>query len=207
MIHQLLGRIVYFHAMFIEAALSPMIPAPAGAPCCNHDDRTPQQWTAGALLPDTAWAALDDVAATMPAHNRPCPAASSDCCAVCHIIAAGACIAAGWADTEYRAYQGTPEPGRVRDCAQIAAVRIGQAFAAYRSAACPALQQLILVQRGRARPPTVDELPLTGELLALWACPARAHRRPVVSELNHCTSLGDIRRVREQGGLARDPHR
>ncbi|MFD4371864.1 hypothetical protein [Streptomyces sp. NPDC058486] len=44
----------------------------------------------------------------------------------------------------------------------------------------------------------MDELPLTGELLALWADPAVTTRTPVASWLNHCTGgLGDVRRVRE----------
>ncbi len=203
---QLLGRIAYFHAMFIEAALPAMTPAPAGTPCCNHDASTPHQLEISALLPDTASVVLGEVAATMPAHHRRCPVASGGCCAVCHITAASACIAAGWADTEYRAFQGASPPSRVHDCAQTAAARIGRAFAAQTSAVCPRLKQLILTQHG-ASPPTAGELPLTGELLALWACPAQTRRQPVVSWLNHCTSLDDIRRVREQGGQARDPHR
>ncbi|MEV4197462.1 MULTISPECIES: hypothetical protein [Micromonospora] len=45
--------------------------------------------------------------------------------------------------------------------------------------------------------PGAEELPLTGELLALWDNPNAATHHPVVSWLNHCTGLDDVRRVLE----------
>src|SRR5580700_7037819 len=137
--HQLLGRIVYFHALFIEPALTRRASATPGTLCCNHDGFSPGQKPASVVLQGTAWAALDDVSVTLPAFYQRCPAVADNCCAVCRVAAASAAIATCWADTEYRAYHQSDESARVRACGQAAAVRIGAAFATLRSAACPTL--------------------------------------------------------------------
>ncbi|MFI9588570.1 hypothetical protein ACIHCQ_43935 [Streptomyces sp. NPDC052236] len=192
-IHQLLGRIVYFHALFIEPALRPNAPLGPGPVCCNHGAALGRR-TVDDLLPDSAWSALAEVATTFPAHHRPCPKAAGSCCATCRIAAAARAVAAGWAETECRSYrQNEPAEMLLRTCKRAAAVRLGRVFAAQHAAPCPALDQLTVPDSL----PGAEELPLTGELLALWANPTVTTRHPVASWLNHCTGLDDIRRVLE----------
>lgn len=192
-IHQLLGRIVYFHALFIEPILKPG-PAPGPGPmCCNHGQATGQA-TISDLLPNSAWAALVEIAATLPAHDQPCPKADGACCATCRVAVAAASIADSWAQNEYRCYQQTePSEMLLRLCRHTAAARLGQVFATQHAASCLALRQLTVPEEL----PSAEHLPLTGELLALWANPTATTRHPVASWLNHCTGLDDIRRVLE----------
>ncbi|WP_414169141.1 hypothetical protein ACMATS_25060 [Streptoverticillium reticulum] len=192
-IHQLLGRIVYFHALFIEPALIAS-PSPGPGPvCCNHG-AAPGRRTADELLPDSAWASLVEVAATFPAYHQPCPKTVGSCCATCRIAAAAAAVGAGWAQTECRSYrQASPAETLLRDCGRAAAARLGRVFAAQHAAPCPALDQLTVP----GSLPGAEELPLTGELLALWADPTATTGSPVASWLNHCTGLDDVRRVLE----------
>jgi hypothetical protein len=195
-IHQLLGRIVYFHTLFIEPALRPATGHPQTEyMCCNHS-AAPNTRTVEQLLVGTAWTAVVEVAATVPAHLRVCLQQTTDCCATCRVIEAGAAIAGAWAETEYRAYHGTtPAETLFRACGQAAATRLGRTFAAQHSAPC------VVLDVATADPcpvlPTTEELPLTGELLGLWEDPTATTRQPVASWLNHCTGLDDIRRVLE----------
>ncbi|MEU1813085.1 hypothetical protein [Micromonospora aurantiaca (nom. illeg.)] len=192
-IHQLLGRIVYFHALFIEPSLAPSAPSRPGPVCCNHGPE-PDRGTISELLTDSAWAALVEVATTLPAHDHPCPKAKDACCATCRVVTAAAAVGAGWARTEHRSYQrAEPAETLLRACELAAAARLGRAFATQHTAWCPALDQL----SGPVAPPATDELPLTGELLALWANPIADVHRPVTNWLNHCTGLDDVRRVLE----------
>lgn len=194
-IHQLLGRIVYFHALFIEPALPPGSAADAGDACCNHGT-APGRRTAGELLAGTAWAALADVAATLPAYHRACPEAGGACCVTCVVVSAGAAIATGWAQAEHWAYHGIPPAGTLVHCtSRTVAGRLGRSFAGQYGTGCPALARLCAVPAGEDALPGLEELPLTGELLALWADPGAATRHPVASWLNHCTGLDDVRRV------------
>lgn len=192
-IHQLLGRIVYFHGLFIEPSLAPSAPSRPGPVCCNHGPE-PDRGTISELLTGSAWAALVEVATTLPAHDHPCPKAKDTCCATCRVVAAAAAVGAGWAITEHRSYQrAEPAETLLRSCQLATAARLGQAFATQHAARCPALDRL-------AEPealPGAEELPLTGELLALWASPITDGHRPVASWLNHCTGLDDVRRVLE----------
>jgi hypothetical protein len=194
-IHQLLGRIVYFHALFIEPALVSGKNAEPTEPCCNHGT-APGCCTVDEVLAGTAWAVLDGVAATLPAQHRTCPAAGGGCCVTCRIAGAGATIAAGWAQAEQRAYGGVPPAEMLQQvCGRAAAVRMGRVFAAQHAARCPALDRLTADPVEEDLLPRPGELPLTGELLALWADPIATTRRPVASWLNHCTGLDDVRRV------------
>ncbi|MDX2680067.1 hypothetical protein [Streptomyces soliscabiei] len=193
MIHQLLGRIVYFHALFIEPALTAS-PSPGPGPvCCNHG-AAPGRRTTDELLPDSAWASLAGVAATLPAYHQPCPKTDGSCCATCCIAAAAAAVGVSWTLTERHNYrQAEPTETLLRDCGRAAAARLGRVFAAQHAAPCPALDQLTVPDVL----PGAQELPLTGELLALWADPTPTTRSPVASWLNHCTGLDDVRRVLE----------
>ncbi|MEU8708649.1 hypothetical protein [Streptomyces sp. NPDC048565] len=192
-IHQLLGRIVYFHALHIAPALPAGPPARPGPACCNHAPG-PGRRPAPALPAGSAWHALVDVATALPSHHRPCPHPAGACCATCRIAAAASAVAGGWALTEHRAYrQGDPAAWLVEDCRTATADRIARVFSAQHHTACPALDGL--TAPGPHALPSLDTLPLTAELLALWADPAATTRTPVASWLNHCTGLADVRRV------------
>lgn len=192
-IHQLLGRIVYFHALFIEPADRPSPTPGLGPACCNHGASLGRP-TSDELLTDSAWAVLVEVATTVPAHHQLCPKAAGSCCATCCVSAAAAAVAAGWAEAECCGYQqNDPAETLLRTCGHAAAVRLGRVFAAQHAAPCPALDQLTVLEPL----PHVEELPLTGELLVLWANPTATARQPVASWLNHCTGLDDVRRVLE----------
>jgi len=104
-------------------------------------------------------------------------------------------IARWWASTEQRAYGRTPLALETREAlGHAVAVRLGKAFAAQHQAACDGLDRAA-AKPETARLPTPEELPLTGELLALWSDPTV--RQPVVSWLNHCAGLDDVARVLE----------
>ncbi len=196
-VHQLLGRIVYFHVLFIEPAVSR--PA-AGWPvstgqnlCCNHPG-PPTRPTVGELVETTAWRALDEVARALPVREG-CVEDGAECCATCRTLAATACLAAVWLAVEHHAYGlAAPSPRRSRACRRVAASRVAAAFAAQHNCGCPALTAATS-QRLPSRLPTADNLPLIGELLTLWADPTAADA-PVASWLNHCAGLADVARIR-----------
>ncbi|MFE9970157.1 hypothetical protein ACFYRD_05195 [Streptomyces hirsutus] len=196
-VHQLLGRIVYFHVLLIAPELpgTGMTSAP-GPVCCNH--RFPRPLSLATALKGSAWGALAEVATELPDSHRPCPHASETCCATCRIASAASALGRGWAATEHRAYhQSDPDARLVDGCGRAAADRMGRVFAAQHGTSCTVLDRLAAEPPATASLPGVDELPLTGELLALWADPAATTQAPVASWLNHCTGLGDVRRVLE----------
>ncbi|WP_327284633.1 hypothetical protein [Streptomyces sp. NBC_01205] len=201
-LHQLLGRIAYFHTLFIEPALTSSRQPGAGEPCCNHKDTRDERPDVGALLATTAWAVLDEVAATLGKYLLLCPDAGLRCCATCRVAAAGAAIAQAWTVTEHLAYdRPLPATALLRACRTAAATRLTLVFAEQHGTDCGALPQAETSDAGLL--PDSDNLPLTGELLALWQDPLAATRSPVVSWLNHCTDLSDIHRVLQQGGTTK----
>ncbi|MFF4443531.1 hypothetical protein [Streptomyces sp. NPDC001502] len=202
-IHQLLGRITYFHTLFIEPALTSSEQPGAGDPCCNHRNIAGYgQPDVGTVLARTAWAVLDEIGTTLGEHLRLCPDSDHRCCATCRIAACGAAIAQAWTAAEHRSY-GLPLPPDhlVRACRAAAASRLALVFTQQHGASCGALAQ--------AETPDADllpdsgDFPLIGELLALWQDPLAATRSPVISWLNHCTDLNDIHRVLQQGGTTK----
>ncbi len=202
-IHQLLGRIAYFHTLFIEPVLVASEQPGAGEPCCNHKDTEGfGQPEVGAVLANTAWAVLDEIATTVGEHLLLCPDSDHRCCAVCRVAASGAAIAEAWTVAEHRAY-GLPLPADplVRACRTTAATRLALVFTQQHGASCGGLAQAEAPDAGLL--PDSSDLPLAGELLALWQDPLAATRSPVVSWLNHCTDLNDIHRVLQQGGTTK----
>ena len=194
-VHQLLGRISYFHVLFIEPALAPAPAAAIGELCCNH--RTPPGTVrpeVDGLLAHTAWAVLDEIAATLGARAGRCPSHGPTCCATCRVAGSATAVVEAWLATEHRAYQ-RPKPGAPtrQACREAAAARLARVFVHQHHAPCPAAQAGETA--GSWLLPGTDELPLTGELLALWRDPLAGGGSPVVSWLNHCTDLDDIRRV------------
>lgn len=188
----LLGRISYFHALFIEPALGPSTPEPSPLVCCAHGPRpNPLARPAGELLPGSAWEVLCEIAATLAIPNQGCLPSRSLCCATCRLWVSAAMITASWVRTEHRAYRGREAANAlVQVCANVAAVRIGCAFAAQHSTVCSRVERPVLEAL-----PSTDELPLSGELLDLWVNPTTVDHHPVLTWLNHCTSLGDVQRV------------
>jgi hypothetical protein len=201
-IYQLIGRVIYFHVLFIEPALSqPHAIGPAW-PCCRHAGPGPSA-TAGAAAgaaPDRGsghlggWAGLEEIARGLHGCYRPCRW-QAPCCRACVIGRAGAAIATAWASTECAAY-GLPGPTVefLTACSGTAAQQMAAAFARSASASCACPET--------ARPAStilgpVRELPLTAELLQLWREPCRVSSMPVTSWLNHCSSLTDIRSERD----------
>ncbi|MGH3871441.1 MAG: hypothetical protein ACRDSR_08005 [Pseudonocardiaceae bacterium] len=188
-VHQLLGRIVYFHTLFIEPALAATNrPTGCGEACCRHRPSAPAPVDTTPALRDTAWAAVGEIATTLAAAT--CPGQASWCCPTCQILAAGKTIAQCWMDVEHRAY-GAPltQPDAWKECSRTIAVRLAAAFSHQHDSVCAVLT------RATATPKTVQpslpaRLPLTSELLALWADPT--DHAPVTSWLNHCTGLTDI---------------
>lgn len=71
-IHQLLGRIVYFHALHIAPEQCTDLPPQPGPMCCSHQ-AAPGRRSAAEVLTDSAWNALVEVPTALPAHHRPCP--------------------------------------------------------------------------------------------------------------------------------------
>ncbi|MER5741099.1 hypothetical protein ABT117_36285 [Streptomyces sp. NPDC002262] len=196
-VHQLLGRIVYFHVLLVAPDLPVADRMPASGPaCCHH--RAHGSHFPDAALEGSAWGALLEVAAELPDHHRPCPRTSSACCAACRVTSAASAVGSGWAVAEHRAYhQRLPEPGLADACGRAAASRVGRVFVAQHDTLCAALDRLTAKPSAPEELPGVDELPLTGELLALRADPASTTQAPVASWLNHCTGLADVRRVLE----------
>jgi hypothetical protein len=193
-LHQLLGRIVYFHVLFIEPSLRPPPPRP-GEACCNHHRPSGSRRTVDALLYDTAWQALDEVAAAA-GYLRRCPTQGGDCCATCRVAAAADTVATSWAQTEHHVYHHTAPKGELlRACGLIAAVRLGRVFATQHHEPCPGLKRLEALRPDNAEPVSAEELPLTGELLALWADPTATTHHPVTSWLNHCSGLDEVGRL------------
>ncbi|MQS39043.1 hypothetical protein [Streptomyces katsurahamanus] len=202
-IHQLLGRISYFHTLFIEPALISSGKPRAGEVCCNHMDTAGYgQPNAGAVLTSTAWAVLGEIATTLGEHLCLCPDSDHRCCATCRIAASGAAIAQAWAVTEYHLYH-RPLPAALLllGCRTAAASRLALVFARQYGTSCGAQARAETPDTGLL--PDSGDLPLTGELLALWQDPLAATRSPIVSWLNHCTDLNDIHRVLQQGGTTK----
>ncbi len=190
---QLLGRIVYFHTLFIAPGLQPSPTAGPGNPCCNHNSSQGQRTRYG-LLGTTAWSALDEIATDLNGYDRQCPELGRDCCATCRVADCAAAVVDAWLTTELYAYGLPAIRANARQAIRAqAALQLSTAFADHYQSHCPTQDEHL-----RACGPQPHEaamLPLAGELLALWQDPLTRAEQPVVSWLNHCTALTDIRRV------------
>lgn len=190
---QLLGRVVYFHALFIALDLQPAPVAVPGVLCCNHSSH-PGQRTRYGLLGTSAWVALDEIATGLKGYDRRCPELGRDCCATCRVADCAAAVVDAWLTTELHSYDLPAIDTEARQSVRAAAARqLSTAFADQYEAHCPT--QDGHHRAGGPRPRAADELPLTSELLALWQDPLARAEQPVISWLNHCTALTDIRRV------------
>ena len=196
-VHQLLGRIAYFHALFIEPALAPAPAAASRQPCCHTPSPCGDHAArGGGILAGAAWAILEEIAITLGATSGRCPSHRPGCCSKRRVGASAAAVAEAWLATEHRAYQRPERNSLTRQaCREAAATRLTRVFVLHHHAPCPAAQ--VGETAGAWLLPCTDELPLTGELLALWRVPLAGGGSAVVSWLNHCADLDDIRRVLE----------
>jgi hypothetical protein len=191
--HQLLGRIGYFHALFIEPVLDLHPGTVTSAPariCCLHTGALLDRPVQRAELASSAWALIPRIAAQLSATPA-CPVNDPTCCAACTLASNSETIGATWilaqataldADTPHD--HATPAIGRV----------LARAFATQHDADCAALDldtgPDVAVQLAKAHP-----LPLTAELLGCWADPATAPSGRLSTWLNHCSGMDDIRRI------------
>jgi hypothetical protein len=192
-IHQRLGRLGYFHALFIEPVLTDadvqLTHSPV--PCCVHAPGGARQSSAGTLVRGTAWAVVEDIA-THIAPDGGCPNSCDECCATCRILNCGYTIAATWANTQDRVLHSKTCQDHAAD--RAIAVLLTRAFATQHQATCSVLAATVH-KADLSRAPSVEDLPLTAELFDLWADPFDSARTPVQLWLNHCTDMDDIRHV------------
>jgi hypothetical protein len=197
MVNQLLGRIVYFHCLFIEAhsRRPSRSTATRRSECCHHRSKPGTTPRPNPKTPDaTAWTALLEVADAV--LEEPLSSARvRACCGACLVLTAGCAIADRWIAVEHAAYgRAALAADTQQQWARVAGVGLAAAFAKQHPTRCAVLDQL----RGAAPSvdlPTPDEFPLTAELLAVWADPAVSRGSPVVSWLNHCSELAEVGRV------------
>lgn len=191
-IHQLLGRIVYLHALFIEPHIPMTRPRVSveRVACCNHTAQAEPMppWSRSS---GSAWTVLLEVADTLPDTSR-CRQVPDGCCAACVVATSAATIVQWWVDVEQEAYGQTDMPRAAEQVwARAAGTRLARVFARQHGTDCRALAADLKV----VEDPSPDVLALTGELFALWANPAGADQAPVVSWLNHCAGLADVARI------------
>lgn len=192
-VNQLLGRVVYLHVLFIEPCMTTAASrADLGwSQCCNHSDSACPVQSTWRQVGQTAWSVLLDVAASVP-ETSTCRPQPDDCCVTCVIGNSAASTAQHWIVTEEEAYhlQGR-SLSSLRAWALLAGARLARTFAHQHDLASCARTMNV---DNDVAPPT--DLPLVGELLALWANPL-ADKTPVVTWLNHCTGLADVARIIE----------
>jgi hypothetical protein len=205
-INQLLGRLAYFHTLFIEPTLStaglPLRALGHGDPltraCCNHCGGRIGRPTVAAFLKPTAWNVVHELGEAVHVPTDPACVCGDACCSVCRVLMCGSAVAAMWITVECHAYRmSCPDTDTRAIWILAAGSRLAAAFAAQYQTSCPRLEQAA----GRMSAPLhhraqLAELPLTGEFLALWQDPASISKKPVTNWLNHCTDLADVARQR-----------
>ncbi|MGY1975695.1 hypothetical protein [Nocardia gipuzkoensis] len=193
--NQLLGRLVYFHVLFIDPALPTSWTPPPSTTCCHHDRREPQPPTRIDLRA-TPWAALTQINDSL--GGGACRENDSDrCCPACRIHACAAAVADCWIVTEHHAYCDDPliHDDTRRAWSDTVADRITAVFSRLYQTPCA-----WSANAHTASQPPAGQFPLTGELAALWSETSRA--TPVISWLNHCAGLDDIaRHLRRRSSL------
>ncbi|MDN2495621.1 hypothetical protein ACWDSJ_35525 [Nocardia sp. NPDC003482] len=185
-VNQLLGRLVYFHVLFIEPSWQPRHTMQAQRSlCCRHIDLGATH-VSRLYTNTTPWTALIQIAADLGAWTTWCED-SQRCCPACRIRSCAVVIVDCWATTEQRAFGGdlpVPDDTRRRWSTAIAELMV-RAFAHQHGLQCAVRSN---VDTTSTPPP--DRFPLTFELARLWRDPTCPD--PVVSWLNHCTRLDDI---------------
>lgn len=194
-VNQLLGRLTYFHVLFIEPALPSERPENRPAtPCCLHDPSQAVTRSAPRDIITTPWIVLVQIAEEIGAAG--CRADSRECCPACRIHACATAIVATWIATENRAYgYRSPHAQESATWSLTVADAITAIFTDQHRLPCTRTRTATPGLR-----PTVDRFPLSGELAQLWCAPDDT--RPVTSWLNHCAALEDVTRHLRQRSIA-----
>ncbi|MFG1774625.1 hypothetical protein ACGFIX_34030 [Nocardia salmonicida] len=193
-VNQLLGRLVYFHILFIEPSLSSWhVRNRSQGLCCRHDrPATDAVAIIDIDIEATPWSALTQIATDLGA--QPCRDLTSGCCPVCRVRWCAMTIAQGWVAIEHRAYASDRpvSDNSTQQWSATIAERMASVFADQLSLHCGRRSSIALTST-----PPAHRFPLTTELAQLWLDPF--HLVPVISWLNHCTGLDDIARRLHQG--------
>ncbi|WP_433664675.1 hypothetical protein ACQPW1_22545 [Nocardia sp. CA-128927] len=185
-VNQLLGRLCYFHVLFIEPALSTPH-ALLDQQCCHHRGSAMAAVTAAesAALESSPWRVLAEIGGSIGVQQ--CRPDVSTCCAACRVRSYASAIADCWISTESRAYRHSrPKVTHRTQWCKVIAERMVTAFDRQYGTSCTAVVEL---PAERAMP-DLSGLPLSGELSELWVAPIGA--APVASWLNHCAGIDDI---------------
>lgn len=192
-IHQLLGRIGYFHALFIEPVISEHPDAVTAVPasvCCRHNGMDLERLIPHSELASSAWELLPRIAHQLGATCA-CPANGPDCCAACMVAYSAKTTAATWIAAQAVALEFTVPQDRA---AQAIGRILARAFATEYGADCAQLDRDTTpgatIQLAEEHP-----LPLTAELLGVWVDSATAPGGRLSTWLNHCSGMDDIRRI------------
>jgi hypothetical protein len=197
-VHQRLGRLGYFHALFIEPAISrsadftadPQLPD-ITAPCCNHTGPATDRPASMRLLNESAWKLLKEMATCLGAKPR-CPMSTIECCPTCRVITDGLCVATVWSTVQRRVLKPAvpPEPATYT----MISLLLGHAFAAQQETVCDFLGDAAYDTR-EAPQAAENDLPLTAELINLWRDPFSPAAPKAFTWLNHCAGMDDLRHV------------
>lgn len=189
--NQLLGRLVYFHTLFIEPKLPGRPLRSQVALCCRHDQRSNSNIRSSENTPRAPWEVLIEVAGGLRAVQ--CIPSAGECCVPCRVRSCAAAIAETWLTVESDSYgRYLTSVNHQAWAASIGGV-IAEVCAELDDADCARTEDYI----GAVTPPA-DYFPLSSELAALWS--ATDAGSPVISWLNHCAGLDDIaRRVQLRG--------
>jgi hypothetical protein len=194
-VHQLLGRLVYHHVLFVEPHTSSPADRLTAATrrCCNHNTAAGPKTTAWDGSGGSAWKVLVEVSDSLLERTR-CQQQSDACCATCVVAMSAASIVRRWIAVELEAYgQPVADTHAQSGWVDLAASQMAGVFKREHHASC----STFMADDGIANAPSPDDLPLTSELISLWADPGRTDAAPVASWLNHCSGLADVARIVE----------
>jgi hypothetical protein len=197
-VHQRLGRLGYFHALFIEPAISRSADFAAdsqlphiAASCCNHTRPASDRPASMRLLNESAWKLLKEMAICLGAKPR-CPMSTAECCPTCRVITDGLWVATAWSTVQRRVLTPAVPPKPATDT--MISLLLGHAFAAQQEIACDFLGDAAYDTR-EAPQAAENDLPLTAELINLWRDPFSPAAPKAFTWLNHCAGMENLRHV------------
>lgn len=186
-INQLLGRLTYFHVLFIEPAMGTRRNQQPQHTCCHHQpDPTEHDPMNTTDLAGTPWSVLIELGEALGASI--CHSGVADCCATCLVRHHAEHIIGCWIDTEAHTHGYAPTTSEQTAWATDISRRLATAFARQHGINVTTT----CIGRPPSRSPIPCELPLVTELAALWTEPLG--QTPVISWLNHCADINDVAR-------------